>query len=83
MAWVTMIFFLCHDAGSAEEAARMLPLRPGELPEQCRWTVERLGTIDEVVSEVRLEDGRLAVIGRIRMADGRKGYSAGIMPEIF
>ncbi len=83
MNWVTFIFFLCPDVASATEAARHLSLDPMLMPDECRWTRERAGTVDQVVSDFALPDGRVVIIGKVRMADGSSGYSAGLAPEIY
>jgi hypothetical protein len=75
------IFFLCSTAALAEEAA--YTMAADVLPPACSWTDEKQGTIDEVVADLRLPDGRIVQVGRVRMASGRHGYSAGLAPELY
>lgn len=78
----TYIFFLCLSVTLAEEAAVSIDQQT-LLPEGCQMTREKVGTVDEVLTEVLLPSGGVAIIGSVRMADGKQGYSAGLLPEIY
>jgi hypothetical protein len=79
------VFFLCSSPQGAEEAALALSTdESAPLPSGCGWVRgENRGEVFDEWSTLGLPDGRTVLVGRVRMGDGRTGWSAGLLPMLF